>query len=45
LLWVTDVALAPDQLDFNFNTDSGTDVRSNGNMFLHGATIGFEGRW
>jgi len=39
------VALAPDQLDFEFLADSGTDVRSNGNLFLHGATFGVEAQW
>ncbi len=45
LLWVSDVALAPDQLDFSFNTASGTQVRDSGSVFFHGATAGIEATW
>lgn len=44
-LWATHVALAPDQLDFSVNADSGTIVRNDGNLFIHGATFGVEAAW
>ncbi len=44
-LWATHVALAPDQLDFNVNADSGTVVHNDGNLFVQGATFGVEAAW
>jgi hypothetical protein len=44
-LWATNVALAPDQLDFGFNARSGTIVHDNGNLFVQGATLGLEATW
>ncbi len=45
LLYASNVALAPDQLDFSFNADSGTQVHNSGNLFVHGATVGLEAAW
>ena len=46
VLWIEGVALAPDQLDFNFATaPSGNQLHSGGGMFLHGVNVGLEGRW
>jgi hypothetical protein len=39
------VALAPNQLDFGFGPDSGTDLHSEGWLFLHGAHAGLEASW
>ena len=46
LMWIEDLALAPDQLDFNFATSpSGNQLRTGGGMFLHGVNVGLEARW
>jgi hypothetical protein len=45
LLWASDLALAPDQLDFTFSGTSGTGVDTSGNVFFHGATVGLEASW
>jgi hypothetical protein len=45
LLWVSQVALAPDQLDFSFNSTSGTHLDDSGSVFFHGATVGFQAEW
>jgi len=46
LLWVEGLALAPNQLDFNFaSAQGGSQLRYNGGMLLHGATAGLEARW
>ncbi len=45
LLWATNVALAPDQLDFSFNSDSGTTVHDRGTLFVNGATAGVKVTW
>ena len=43
-MWIEGLALAPDQLDFDFaSTPSG--VRNGGGMFLHGVNVGLEARW
>ncbi|MCI0357185.1 MAG: BBP7 family outer membrane beta-barrel protein [Planctomycetaceae bacterium] len=39
------VALAPDQVDFTFTPESGTEVHHTGWIFAHGATAGLERRW
>ena len=45
-MWIEGLALAPDQLDFNFTTDpSGNQLRNGGGMFLHGVNVGLEARW
>lgn len=45
LIWVEGVALAPNQLDFTNTPSSGTDLSTNGGVFLHGVNIGLEARW
>lgn len=45
LIWIDGVALAPSQLDFSQDADSGTDIDSGDTLFMHGFNIGFEGRW
>ncbi|MCC7083959.1 MAG: BBP7 family outer membrane beta-barrel protein [Pirellulales bacterium] len=44
-IWVEDVALAPNQLDFTDTPTSGTTLNHNGSLFLHGAHAGFGCRW
>jgi hypothetical protein len=46
VIWIEGLALAPDQLDFNFATSpSGNTLSSDGGMFIHGANVGLEARW
>ncbi len=46
VIWIAGLALAPDQLDYNFATaGSGTRVNNDGSMFLHGVNVGLEARW
>ena len=46
VMWIEGLALAPDQLDFNFATSpSGNVLHNNGGMFLHGVNVGLEARW
>ena len=46
VIWIEGLALAPDQLDFNFAVSpSGNTLTSDGGMFIHGANIGLEARW
>lgn len=45
LAWLSGLALAQNQLDFNATASAGTGVRGAGGMFLHGANVGLEGRW
>lgn len=45
LLWIAGVALAPDQLDFTYLPTSGSQIRSDGTVFLHGVSSGLEARW
>jgi hypothetical protein len=45
-MWIEGLALAPDQLDFDFATaSSGSRLRNGGGMFLHGVSAGLEARW
>ncbi len=45
-VWITGLALAPDQLDFNFAmSPSGDQLHSDGWMLLHGLNIGLEAGW
>ncbi len=44
-LGVGGLALAPDQLDFNFDPDAGTGLHRSGWVFMHGAHAGLEARW
>ena len=45
LIWISGVALAPNQFDFTNTTTSGTTLANTGNVFLHGANLGFEAQW
>jgi hypothetical protein len=45
LLWLTGVALAPDQFDFSPSSIGGTNLNGSGSMFLSGANLGLEARW
>ncbi len=46
VLWIEGVALAPDQLDFNFAAaQGGSQINNRGGVFLHGVNVGLEGRW
>lgn len=44
-LWIDGVALAPDQLDFTNNPNSGTTLNHDGNVFMHGGHVGIACRW
>jgi hypothetical protein len=46
VMWIEGLALAPDQLDFNFATSpSGDQLHNGGGMFLNGVNVGLEARW
>lgn len=45
LAWLSGLALAQNQFDFDAATSAGTGVQHAGGMFLHGANVGLEGRW
>ena len=45
LMWISGVALAPDQLDFSFTPTSGSQLSNSGSLFIHGASLGLEARW
>ena len=45
LLWIENVALAPDQLDFVNIPGGGTVLNDNGGVFLHGASVGIQANW
>jgi hypothetical protein len=45
LIWISGLALAPDQLDFSGTLPAGDLLHSTGSMFLHGASCGVEARW
>ena len=45
LMWIDQVALAADQLNFNLGPTAGTHVEKRGDVFLHGIDIGVEARW
>ena len=46
VLWIDGLALAPDQLDFDFAASpSGNQLHNDGAMFLHGVNVGLEARW
>ena len=45
LIWIEGVALAPDQLDFTNTPTSGSEISTDGGVFLHGVNIGLEARW
>ncbi len=45
LIWITGVALAPDQLDFSTTLPAGNQISSSGGVLLHGVSCGLEARW
>jgi hypothetical protein len=45
LMWIEGVALAPDQLDFTNEPDSGSRLVADGGVLFHGANVGIEARW
>ncbi|MCC7085714.1 MAG: BBP7 family outer membrane beta-barrel protein [Pirellulales bacterium] len=45
VIWIDQVALAADQLDFNLGTNAGRAIATNGDVILHGINVGLEGRW
>ncbi len=45
MLWLTGVALAPDQFDFAADTRAGTRLDGNQTLWLGGANLGLEKRW
>ena len=46
VFWIDGVALAPDQLDFNFATaPSGDQLDTNGSILFHGVNVGLEANW
>jgi hypothetical protein len=44
-LWVSDLALAPNQLDFSNTATSGTTLNAHEGIIIHGFNAGFEARW
>jgi len=45
VLWLTGVALAPNQFDFAATNDAGTGLNGGAGVFLHGANLGLEAAW
>jgi hypothetical protein len=45
MIWIDQVALAADNLDFNLSPTAGSGIDKRGDVFLHGINIGLEGRW
>jgi len=45
LLWLTGLALAPDQFDFSGRETGGHGLDTTGSVFLAGANLGLEARW
>jgi hypothetical protein len=44
-LWLTGVALAPNQFDFAATNTAGTGLNGGAGVFLHGANLGLEAAW
>jgi hypothetical protein len=44
-MWIDQVAMAANQLDFNLGPTAGRTISTDGNVFLHGINVGCEGRW
>jgi hypothetical protein len=44
-LWLTGVALAPNQFDFAAGPAAGTGLNGGAGLFLHGASLGLEAAW
>lgn len=45
LIWLSGVALAPNQFDFGDQSTAGNAVNGGAGLFLHGANLGLEARW
>lgn len=45
LIWLSGVALAPNQFDFGGSSTSGSELHGGAGLFLHGASLGLEARW
>ena len=45
LVWLTGVALAPDQFDFSDATTPPAGIVHDASMLLSGANVGLEARW
>lgn len=45
LIWISGIALAPNQWDFSTATAGGTTLTGGDSMFLSGANLGLEARW
>jgi len=45
VMWIENVATAPDQLDFTDTAQSGSIVQTKGGEFFHGVNIGLEANW
>ncbi len=45
VLFLNQMAAAPNQFDFTDNADSGTHVNSSSNIVLHGANLGLTAKW
>ena len=46
VIWIEGLALAPNQLNFNFaSAQGGTQLHNGGGMLLHGVNVGLEARW
>jgi hypothetical protein len=45
LIWLSGVALAPNQFDFGRSSTSGSGLNGGAGLFLHGASLGLEARW
>jgi hypothetical protein len=45
VMYATSLALAPDQLDFTNDANTGTRINTDGDLFLHGFNLGLEARW
>jgi hypothetical protein len=43
--WITDLALAPNQLDFGVNGGAGTTTNAHEGIIIHGFDAGLEARW
>lgn len=44
-VWISGLALAPDQYDFTLDERAGGRLNPFGGIFLHGANLGLEARW
>jgi hypothetical protein len=45
LLWLSGVALAPNQFDFSAPPGGGLEVHGGSGVYLYGASLGCEARW